>query len=242
MKARNVSAVFRKELAGYFASPVGYVFIIFYLLISNGFFFFIQDFFQAGQATMRGYFTVLPWVFLFFVPAISMRLWSEEKKSGTIELLLSLPLRESEVVLGKFLAGLSFLAIALACSLTIPVSIGLIGRPDFGVIAASYAAALLLGAAYLAVGLWISSLTENQVVAFIVSVAVLFALLTVGFLPPYLGTLGPLVAVCDYLSLLTHFQSVIRGVLDSHDVVYYASVVTLFLYLNVKNVESRKWR
>jgi ABC-2 type transport system permease protein len=118
----------------------------------------------------------------------------------------------------------------------------MLGQPDWGVIVASYAGALLLGSAYLAIGLWISSLTENQVVAFIVSVAAIFALLSIGLLPPYLESLGSLVAVCDYLSLLSHFQSILRGVLDSHDVIYYLSVVVLFLYLNVKNVESRKWR
>ena len=239
---KNISIIFRKELASYFASPVGYVFIIFYLLVSNAFFFFIGDFFREGQASMRGYFAVLPWMFLFFVPAITMRLWAEEKKSGTLELLLSLPLREIDVVLGKFLASLAFLAITLLCSFTIPVSIGMLGRPDWGVIVASYAGALLLGSAYLAIGLWISSLTENQVVAFIVSVAAIFALLSVGLVPAYLESLGVLVAICSYLSLLTHFQSVIRGVLDSHDVIYYVSVVILFLYLNVKNIESRKWR
>ena len=242
MKLANVAAVFRKELGSYFASPVGYVFIIFYLLVSNGFFFFVQDFFRAGQASMRGYFTTLPWIFLFFVPAITMRLWAEEKKVGTLEVLLTLPLRESEAVLGKFLASFSFLAITLAFSLTVPVSIGLVGRPDWGLIAASYAGALLLGAAYLSIGLWVSSLTESQVVAFIVSIALIFALLAAGVLPAYFGSLGWLVAVCEYASLLSHFQNVIRGVLDSRDVVYYLSVIALFLFLNAKNIEARKWR
>ena len=238
----HIGIVFRKELSGYFASPIGYVFIIFYLLVSNAFFFFIRDFFREGQATMRGYFLVLPWMLLFFVPAITMRLWAEEKKSGTLELLLTLPIREIEAVLGKFFASFAFLTITLACSITIPITIGILGQPDWGVIVASYVGALLLGSAYLAIGLWISSLTENQVVAFIVSVAALFALLSVGLVPAWLESLGPLVAVCNYLSLLTHFQSVIRGVVDTQDIVYYVSVAVLFLYLNVKNLESRKWK
>jgi ABC-2 type transport system permease protein len=242
MKPANVSAVFKKELGGYFASPVGYVFIIFYLLVSNGFFFFVQDFFRAGQASMRDYFAILPWVFLIFVPAISMRLWAEEKKVGTLEVLLTMPLRESEAVLGKFLAGFAFLAITLAFSVTVPVSVGLVGRPDWGLIVASYLGALLLGAAYLSVGLWVSSLTESQVVAFIVSVTVIFALLAAGVLPAYLGSLGWLAAVCEHVSLLSHFQNIIRGVLDSRDVVYYLSVIALFLFLNAKNIEARKWR
>jgi ABC-2 type transport system permease protein len=239
---KNVSVIFRKELGSYFASPVGYVFIIFYLLVSNGFFFFVQDFFRTGQASMRDYFAILPWVFLIFVPAISMRLWAEEKKVGTLEVLLTMPLRESEAVLGKFLAGFAFLAITLAFSITVPISVGLVGRPDWGLIVASYLGALLLGAAYLSVGLWISSLTESQVVAFIVSVTVIFAMLAAGILPVYLGSLGWLAAVCEYASLLSHFQNIIRGVLDSRDVVYYLSVIALFLFLNAKNIEARKWR
>ncbi len=242
MKVNNVWTIFRKELRSYFASPIGYVFIIFYLLVSNGLFFFVEDFFRQGEASMRAYFGAMPWVFLFFVPAITMRLWAEEKKVGTLEILLTMPLRESEVVLGKFLASFAFLAIALACTITLPISIEFLGRPDIGVIIGSYCGALFLGAAYLAVGLLISSLNENQVVAFIISVAVLFAMLVVGIIPVYLNSLGSFVHVCEYLSLLSHFNNVTRGVLDSRDVVYYLSVVGLFLYLNVKNIEARKWR
>ncbi len=242
MSGGNIAAIFKKELRSYFASPVGYVFIIFFLLVSNGFFFFIQDFFRAGQATMRGYFMMLPWLYLFFVPAITMRLWAEERKVGTLEMLLTMPLRESEVVLGKFLASFAFLGITMAFTLTVPVSIGIVGRPDWGVIVASYAGALLLGAAYLSIGLWISSLTENQVVAFVVSMALIFVFLVAGIAPAYLGSLGWFVHVAEYISLLSHFQNILRGVLDSRDVVYYVSVVALFLYLNVKNIEARKWR
>jgi ABC-2 type transport system permease protein len=242
MNAKNVGAVFKKELRSYFASPVGYVFIIFYLLVSNGFFFFIQDFFRQGQASMRGYFAALPWIFLFFVPAITMRLWAEEKKVGTLEILLTMPLREAEVVLGKFLASFVFLCITLVFTVSVPLSIGYLGRPDIGVIVGSYVGALFLGAAYLAIGLLISSLTENQVVAFIVSIAAIFLLLVIGVAPSYLGALGPLVHVCEYVSLLSHFNSVTRGVIDSRDVIYYLSVVALFLYLNAKNIEARKWR
>ena len=242
MNARHVFAIFKKELRSYFASPIGYVFILFFLLVSNGFFFFIQDFFRQGQASMRGYFAVMPWIFLFFVPAITMRLWAEEKKVGTLEILLTMPLREIEVVLGKFLASFAFLAITLAFTVTVPVSISILGRPDIGVIVGSYFGALFLGAAYLAIGLFLSSVTENQVVAFVVSIASIFALLAVGIAPAYMNSLGSFVHVCEYVSLLSHFNNVARGVIDSRDVVYYLSVVALFLYLNVKNIESRKWR
>jgi len=242
MNFKNTMAVFKKELRSYFASPVGYVFILFYLLVSNGFFFFIQDFFRAGQASMRGYFAIMPWIFLFFVPAITMRLWAEEKKVGTLELLLTMPLRETEVVLGKFFASLVFLAITLAFTLSVPLSIAFLGRPDFGVIIGSYFGALFLGAAYLAIGLFISSITENQVIAFIVSMACIFVLLAIGIIPQYLNSIGPLVHICEYMSLLSHFNNVTRGVLDSRDVIYYLSVVALFLHLNARNIEARKWR
>jgi ABC-2 type transport system permease protein len=242
MKTSHVCAIFKKELRSYFASPLGYVFILFYLLVSNGFFFFIQDFFRAGQATMRSYFMIMPWILLFFLPAVTMRLWAEERKLGTLEILLTMPLREAEVVLGKFLASLAFYAITLLCTITLPITLGILGRPDWGVIAGSYAGALFLGAAYLAIGLWISSLTESQVVAFIVSVAVIFVLLVAGVAPAWLGSLGWFAALCEYLSLLSHFQNILRGVLDSRDAVYYVVVVAFFLYLNVKNIEARKWR
>jgi ABC-2 type transport system permease protein len=238
----NTLFIFKKELRSYFSSPIGFVFIIFYLLVSNAFFFFVQDFFRQGQVTMRGYFAAMPWVFLFFVPAITMRLWAEEKKMGTVELLLTMPLREWEVVMGKFLASFAFLAITLFFSMTIPITLVYLGKPDIGVIVGSYVGALFLGSAYLAIGLYISSLTENQVVAFIISLAVIFVLLLIGIAPIYMNALGSIVAVCEYVSLLSHFNNVTRGVIDSRDVIYYASVIILFLYLNVKNIEARKWR
>lgn len=239
---KNVLAIFKKELRSYFSSPIGFVFIIFYLLVSNAFFFFVQDFFKMGQVSMRGYFAAMPWVFLFFVPAISMRMWAEEKKMGTVELLLTMPLRETEVVIGKFLAAFAFLGITLCFSLTIPATLMYLGKPDIGVIVGSYMGALFLGSAYLAIGLFISSLTENQVVAFIISLAVIFVLLLIGLAPMWLNVLGPMVAVCEYISLLSHFNNVTRGVIDSRDLIYYGSVVVLFLYLNIKNIEARKWR
>jgi ABC-2 type transport system permease protein len=242
MQGARVVAVFKRELGEMFASPVGAVFIVFYLLISNGFFFFIRDFFGAGQASLRDYFAVLPWMFLFFIPALTMRLWAEEKKAGTLELLLTLPLREGEAVLGKFLAAETFLAITLAFTFTLPLTVGLLGDPDTGVIVASYVGALLLGAAYIAVGLWVSALTDSQVTAFVGTLALLLVLLLAGVVPQWLGSTGWPVAVFGYLSLLTHFEGIARGVLDSRDVVYYALVILLFLHLGARHLEARKWR
>lgn len=239
---KNIFSIFKKELRSYFSSPIGFVFIIFYLLVANAFYFFVQDFFKQGQVSMRGYFAALPWIFLFFVPAITMRLWSEEKKMGTIELLLTMPIKEFEVVLGKFFASFAFLAITLLFSMSIPFTLLYLGKPDIGVIVGSYLGALFLGSAYLAIGLYISSLTENQVVAFIISLAIIFVLLLIGIAPGYLNSLGALVSICEYVSLLSHFNNITRGVIDSRDVIYYSSVVVLFLYLNVKNIEARKWK
>lgn len=238
----NTLAIFKRELKSYFSSSVGFVFIIFYILVSNSFFFFVQDFFKQGQVSMRYYFAALPWIFLFFVPAVTMRLWAEEKKLGTLEVLLTMPLREIEVVLGKFLASFVFILVALLCSLTIPITLMLLGKPDIGVMVGSYVGALLLGAAYLAIGLFISSLAENQVVAFIISLAVIFCLLLTGVAPVYMNQLGAVARVCEYVSLLSHFNNVTRGVIDSRDVIYYLSIIALFLWLNVKNIEARKWR
>jgi ABC-2 type transport system permease protein len=238
----NTISIFKKEFMSYISSPVGYVFIIFYTLVSNGFFFIVQDFFRQGQVTMRGYFMVMPWIFLFFVPAITMRLWSEEKKLGTVEILLTMPLKEMEIILGKFFASLAFLCLTLFFSLTIPVTLAYLGNVDGGVLVGSYIGAVLMGAAYLAIGLYFSSLTDNQVVAFIFSLVVIFALLLIGIAPIYLNKLGVFVYVCEYLSLLTHFNNIARGVIDTRDVVYYLSIIILFLFLNSKNIEARKWR
>ncbi len=239
---KNVLSIFKKEFKSYITSPVGYVFIIFYTLVSNGFFLIVQDFFRQGQVSMRGYFLVLPWIFLFFVPAITMRLWSEERKLGTIEFLLTMPLTEMQIILGKFFAAIAFLGVTLAFSFTLPITLFSLGQPDFGVIVGSYVGAMLMGAAYLAIGLYFSSLTDNQVVAFIYSLAVIFALLLVGIAPVYLNQLGSFVYVCEYLSLLTHFNNIARGVIDSRDVIYYLSIIALFLFLNSKHIQARKWR
>jgi ABC-2 type transport system permease protein len=191
---------------------------------------------------MRKFFNVLPWIFLFLIPAITMRLWAEEKKLGTIEGLMTLPVKDYEVVLGKFFASLIFLGIALFLSLPIAIIIALLGNTDFGVIIASYIGAILLGAAYLSLGLFISSFTKNQIIAFIVSIAVSFALFIVGedivayFVPQIL------VPFVQYLGLGIHFNSIIRGVLDSRDIIYYISIITLFLYLNTYTIENNKWK
>jgi ABC-2 type transport system permease protein len=235
----NVWVLFKKEFKAYFLSPIAYVFITVYLVVTN--FLFFQGFFILNQAEMRSYFGLLPWVFLFFVPAITMRSWAEEKKVKTLELLMTWPVSDPQVVAGKFLASFCFLALSVLLSVTIPITIAILGNPDMGIIVASYVGALLMGAAYLAIGLWISSLTENQIVAFILGVVVTFALFMVG--SPFVTMAMPprLVPILTYLGLGTHFDSIGRGVMDTRDIIYYLSVIGFFLFLNVRSLESRKW-
>jgi ABC-2 type transport system permease protein len=236
----NIGVIAGKEFRAYFSSVIAYIFITLFLAVSG--WLFMQSFFLLGQASLRSFFSLLPWLFLIFVPAVAMRLWAEEKKLGTIELLMTFPVRDSEVVLGKFLAAIGFLAVALFLSFPLALTAAYVGDPDWGAICGGYLGALLLGAAYLAIGLFVSSLTENQIVAFLVSAVACFALYIVGedfvlFRVPQF-----MVGFLSYLSLGTHFESIGRGVLDTRDLLYYLSVIGFFLFLNVRSVESRKWR
>jgi len=237
---RNVAAIARREFQGYFNSLIAYVFLVIFLLLTGWMFF--RVFFLNGQASMRLMFDIMPWVYLFFVPAITMRLWAEEKKVGTMELLMTLPVRDVEAVLGKFLAALGLLALALALTFPIPLIVAVLGNLDFGPVVGGYIAAILLGAAYLAIGVFVSSLTQNQIVAFILSVVIVFVLYMIGSDIVLYSVPAPVASVLEYVSLGTHFESIGRGVIDSRDVIYYLSVIGFFLYLNVRSIESRKWR
>jgi len=233
-----VAAIFKKEFASYFISPIAYVFIVVFLIGTN--FMYFQPFFLINQADMRNYFGLLPWVFLFFVPAITMRGWAEEKKSKTVELLLTWPVSDAEVVLGKFFAALAFLAVTVALSITIPITLFIIGNPDPGPIIGGYAGAVLMGAAYLAIGLWVSSHTENQIVAFILAWVAIFVLMIIGHPVVTLKTPSVLVPLFSFLGLFTHFDSIERGVIDTRDVIYYLSMAGVFLFLNAQSLGSRK--
>jgi ABC-2 type transport system permease protein len=235
----NILAIFKKEFKSYFISPIAYVFITVYLAVSN--FLFFQSFFLINQADMRGYFQLLPWIFLFFVPAITMRSWSEEKKVRTLELLLTWPVSDIQVVAGKFLAAFGFLLVVILFSLTIPITIILIGKPDIGPMVGGYVGALLMGGAYIAIGMWVSSYTENQIIAFILGVVGTFVLFIIG--NPFFTMAAPQVFIplLSYLGLANHFDSIERGVIDSRDIIYYCSVIGFFLFLNVQSIASRKW-
>lgn len=236
----STGIIFRRELKSYFNSPVAYIVILAFLGVTHWLFF--RTFFLDNQSTLRPFFSLLPWIFLFLGPAITMRTWAEEKKLGTIEVLMTFPVREREAVLGKFLAAFLFLVITLGLTISLPLTVMFIGYPDPGPILGGYLGACLLGGTYLAIGLFASNLTENQIVAFILAIVLGFALLVIGedfvmfSLPP------ALVPACAYLGLGTHFESIGRGVIDSRDIIYYLSIIGFFLFLNQLSLESRKWR
>ncbi|MBN2096174.1 ABC transporter permease subunit [Candidatus Peregrinibacteria bacterium] len=239
MNFKHISTIMHKELCGYFNSPLAYIFITVFLTLTSWLFF--RGFFIDNVASMRPFFTFLPWVFLFLIPAVTMRLWAEEQKAGTLEILLTAPLNEWEAVLGKFLASFAFLVITLLLSLVLPIILFFIGEPDWGMIAGGYFGAVFLGGAYLAIGLWISSLTQNQITAFILSVLMIFIFFIIGE-PVVLHTAPPfLLSVFKYLGLGSHFSSILRGVIDSRDLIYYLTFIGFFLYLNVTSLNSRKW-
>ena len=238
----KILAITKKEFNSYFSSPIAYCFTIAFLILSNGIFFYVWLFFLKNQASLRGFFSLLPWLFLFLAPSLTMRAWAEEKKLGTMELMMTLPVRDYEVVLGKFFASLSFLTFTVLLTLPLVFTCLYMGEPDMGPIIGGYCGAVLLGATYLSIGLFVSSLTENQIVAFISGVSICFLFLLIGEEMIISRLPGVLVPLFAYLGLGAHFDSIGRGVLDSRDILYYLSLAGFFLFLNVCTVESRKWK
>jgi ABC-2 type transport system permease protein len=240
----GVWAVFRREFAAYFATPLAYVFIVIFLFAMGAFTFYIGRFFENGMAELGIFFGYHPWLYLFLIPAIGMRLWAEERKSGTIELLLTLPIPLWASALGKFLAAWAFAGVALALTYPIWITVNYLGSPDNGVILASYIGSFLMAGAYLAISAAISATTSNQVIAFVVSVVVCF-LFTVAGAPLVVDVFRawapqPLVETVASFSFLSHFQAITRGVIDLRDVIYFLSVIALFLGLNVAFVDLKK--
>jgi ABC-2 type transport system permease protein len=237
---KTIYILFKKELAGYFNSPIAYIFIGVFLVVGNWLFF--KNFFLIGQVSMRSYFELLPWIFLFLSPALTMRLWAEEKKIGTIEFLLTLPVTDWQVVLAKFFGALAFLGLALALTLTLPFTLMFLGNVDAGPIIGGYIGALFLGGAYLALGLFISSLTKNQIIAFVLGLMACFSVFIVGANFVLLGAPQFLVPIMKFLGLGSHFYNIAKGVIDSRDIFYYLSFIFLFLFLNARVIESRGWK
>lgn len=236
----KILTLFKKELNSYFISPLGYIVVSVFLVLSG--WLFIQTFFLSAQASMREFFDLLPIIFMFFLPAVTMASWAEEKRSGTIEVLTTFPVSSTELVLAKFAAGFAFLAIMLFATLIIPYMVSSVGVPDNGVIVAGYIGSLLLGAAYISAGLWVSSITKNQIVSFILAVVIIFAFYIIGnsFI---IGSLPSAVAsAAKFISFSAHFNSILRGVISLADVVYYLSVIAFFLFLNARVISLRNWK
>lgn len=230
----NVRTIAKRELVGYFDSPVAYVFIVIYLLLAGFFTFTFGAFFDRGEASLAAFFMWMPWLLLFLVPALGMRLWSEERRGGTMELLLTLPVTAWQAILGKFLASWVFIAIAMALTFPFWLTVNWLGDPDNGVILAGYIGSLLLAGAYLAVSCMTSAMTRNQVVSFILAVLICLALVMAGFMPvtDLLARWAPtwLVEGVAGFSVLTHFDGFQKGVLDSRDLVFFASVIGFALF------------
>jgi ABC-2 type transport system permease protein len=239
----GVLTVFRRELAGYFATPVAYVFIVIFLVLAGALTFTLGNFFSRGQADLTPFFTFVPWLFLFLVPALTMRLWAEERRLGTIELLLTLPLAQWQAVAGKFLAAWAFCAIALALTFPLVITVNVLGNPDNGVIVTGYLGCLMVAGAFLAVGAAISAVTKNQVIAFVLAVAACFFVTAAGspVVTEFLSQRIPQLAeVARAVSVTDRLQAFSRGVVSARDLVFFASFIGFFLFANTIAVDQRK--
>ena len=237
-------AIMRRELRSYFLTPVAYVFIVIFLILTSTFTFYLGNFYERGQADLASFFNFHPWLYLFLVPALSMRLWAEERRSGSIELLMTLPVELWQAVVGKFLAAWAFTGLALVLTFPIWITVNYLGNPDNGVVVAAYIGSLLMAGGFLAVGSCISATTKNQVIAFILAVVACFLLLLAGF-PLVLDVFSAwapqaLVDAVASLSFLTHFASISKGVIDLRDLVYFALLIGVMLHANTIVLQLKK--
>lgn len=239
-----IRIIFRRELASYFATPVAYVFIAIFLMLAGAFTFYLGNLFERGQADLLPFFNFHPWLYLFLIPAISMRLWAEERKSGSIELLMTLPISMLQAVIGKFLAAWAFAGIALALSVPLWITVSYLGAPDHGAIVAGYLGSFLMAGAFLAIGSCLSAATRNQVVAFILTVVICFLLLLAGFplVLDFVGAVLPqfLVDAIASLSFLSHFESISKGVIDLRDLLYFGLTIGFWLYATAVVIDLKK--
>lgn len=240
---RHSLIIARRELDGYFATPVAYVFIVIFLVLQGTLTFNAGSFFSRGQADLVPFFDFLPWVFLLLVPAITMRLWAEERRLGTIELLLTLPVTEAEAVIGKFIAAWIFCTIALALTFPFVITVNILGSPDNGVIACGYLGGVLVAGAFLAVGSATSAMTKNQVIAFVLGVAICFLFAVSGYpvVTDFLNrNLPALSLIVSRFSVIQRFQSFSRGLISVPDVIFFLSFIGFWLFVNTVVVDHRK--
>ncbi len=243
MYMQGLKPVFRRELSAYFATPLAYVFIVIFLLLQGLFTFYMGQFFTREQADLAGFFAYHPWLYLFLIPAIAMRLWSEERQNGTLEILFTLPISAAAAIMGKYLAALVFTGFALFLTFPIWITVNVLGSPDNGVIIAGYLGSFLMAAAYLAIGTAMSAMTSNQVVAFILSVMVCF-LFTVSGLSIVLDAFnwagGSVVLAISNLSFLTHFSALQKGVVALSDLVYFFSMIGFWLWVSYLSIQCSR--
>jgi ABC-2 type transport system permease protein len=242
--ANNSWIIARREFAAYFSSPLATTFLIVFVALTGAFAFYVGGFFDRGQADLAPFFQYHPWLFLLLVPAVAMRLWAEERKSGTIELLMTLPISPWEAILGKFLAAWAFIGVALLATLPMWITVNVLGHPDNGVILAGYLGSFLLAGAFLAIGSSISALTKNQVIAFIVAATICFLLVMSGheLVLSALRSFAPrfLLAAVASMSFLSHFEPFTKGVIDLAGIVFFASLMAFALFANRIFVELKK--
>jgi ABC-2 type transport system permease protein len=239
----NIKSIFRREFGSYFATPLALVFIVFFLALAAAFAFQFGNFYERGQADLAPFFSYHPWLYLFLIPAISMRLWAEERKSGSIELLMTLPVTLWQAVIGKFLAAWAFAGVALALTFPMWITVNYLGDPDNGTILAGYIGSFLMAGGFLAIGACLSATTRNQVIAFIFTVVLCFLFLLSGF-PIVLGAFDgwpqPIVDAIASLSFLTHFHSMSKGVIDLRDLLYFATVIGVWLAATTIVLDMKK--
>jgi ABC-2 type transport system permease protein len=241
---RNIWIIAKRELGAYFGTPLAYVFVVIFVALTGAFAFYVGNFFERGQADLQPFFVYHPWLYLLLVPAIAMRLWAEERKAGTIELLMTLPVSTTEAIVGKFIAAWAFIGVALALTFPMWITVNILGQPDNGVIVAGYLGSFLMAGAFLAIGSCISAVTKNQVIAFIVAATLCFlfvmsgAELVLNFFRGWAP--GFLVQAISSMSFLTHFDQIAKGVFSLPTLIFYLSLIVFFLFANVIVVEQRK--
>ncbi|HLD65494.1 MAG TPA: ABC transporter permease subunit [Pseudomonas sp.] len=241
---KQLPVLFKRELASYFATPLAYVFILIFLVLSGVFTFYLGGFYESGQANLQPFFNFHPWLYLFLIPAVAMRLWAEERKSGSIELLMTLPITRSEAVLGKFLAAWAFAGLALLLTFPMVLTVNYLGEPDNGAIVTGYIGSWLLAGAYLAIGSCLSALAKNQVIAFILAVSVCFLFIVSG-MPLVLDAFSGwapqwLVDAVASLSFLIRFDAISKGVIDLRDLLYFITLIAAWLAATAVVIDLKK--
>lgn len=244
MKLQNIWIIMKREFNGYFATPVAYVFIIIFLLLTGFSTFYVGNFFERGEADLYPFFSLHPWLYILLIPAISMRLWAEERKSGSVELLMTLPVSVFEAVLGKFMAAWAFTGLALYLNFPLWITVNFLGNPDNGVIIASFLGSLLMAGGFLSIGSCISAITKNQVIAFVLSliISLVFVLSGYGIVIDFFAGWAPqtLVEAISSFSFLTHFDAISKGVIDMRDMMYFISLIAIWLFANALIINARK--